>query len=193
MNDYSDEELLFMTSLQNENEQEARKAFTLFYYRYNQFLYNLCCYVCRDTNLADDVMQNTWIAVYKYSHSYDAKESSVKTWLSIIAKNKMLDLLKGQNDFLSLNEDIYSIADVDNEEESSILTPEKEKLDKALNTLSERDKDILLTYMRYSDGSKHLPDEEINELCQRYGTTSENLRQIKKRTLDKVKNLILIK
>jgi len=41
--------------------------------------------------------------------------------------------------------------------------------------------------MQYSDGNKHLPDEVVSELCQRYGTLPDNLRQIKKRSLDKVK------
>ena len=54
----------------------------------------VCTWACRDTELAKDVMQNTWIAVYKHSHTYNSNKSNAKTWLSIIAKNEMLDLLK---------------------------------------------------------------------------------------------------
>ena len=191
MNDYSDEDLLVMTSFQKENEKEAHEAFTIFFNRHNQYLWNLCCSVCRDIELAKDVMQDTWIAVYKHSHTYNAQKSSVKTWMSTIAKNKMLDLLKGQTNFLQFNEDTYSVVDVSSEEkEINILSLEKKVLGEALNKLSEKEKDILLTYMQYSDGNKHLPDEVISELCQRYGTLPATLRQIKKRSLQKINDYI---
>jgi RNA polymerase sigma factor (sigma-70 family) len=189
MNEDSDEDLLIMTSFQNENEEEAKEAFKIFYDRHKQYLWNLCCKVCRDIDMANDVMQNTWIAIYKYSHTYNANKSSVKTWMSKIANNEMIDLLKKETSFIHLNEDVYSIPDVDDAEE---ITPslEKREVDKALNLLSDKEKDILLTYMQYSDGNKHLPDEVISELCRRYSTLPANLRQIKKRSLNKVKDHI---
>lgn len=52
--------------------------------------------------------------------------------------------------------------------------------------MSEREKDIIFTYMMYQDGNKHLPDEILNELRLRYNTTSENIRQIKKRAMTKL-------
>jgi RNA polymerase sigma factor (sigma-70 family) len=187
MNDYSDEDLLFMISLKNESGKEAEEAFRIFYNRHKQFLWNLCYKVCRNEDLAKDVMQNTWIAIHKYCHTYDAQRSKVTTWMSKIARNEMCDLFKSETKNIPLNEDIYSISD-DNAEDTEFTTPEKKILEEALNTLSERDKDILRTYMQYSEGNKHLPDEITNELCRRYSTTSANLRQIKKRSLEKVKN-----
>lgn len=192
MNDYSDEDLLMVTSFKNENEKEAQEAFTIFYNRHKQYLWNLCHKVCRNSAMAEDVMQNTWMAIYKYGHSYNANKSNVKTWMARIAKNEMFDLLKGEPQFIPLNEDMYSIPNVDVEEEISISSHEKKVLEEALNKLSEKEKDILLIYMQYSDGNRHLPDEVLNELRQGYNTTSESLRQIKKRTLDKVKNYITL-
>ena len=58
--------------------------------------------------------------------------------------------------------------------------------------IRDRERDVLLTYMMYQDGNKHLPDEVTKLLCERYGTTSVNLRKIKQRTLEKVKTLSLI-
>ena len=188
MNDYSDEDLLIMTSYQNENEEEAKEAFAIFYDRHKQFLWNLCCRVCRDSEMAKDVMQNTWIAIYKYSHSYNANKSNVKTWMSKIACNKMLDLLKGETEFMPLNEEIEDICSIPADNE--IPSPEKKVLEEALNILSEKEKDVLLTYMQFSDGNKHLPDEIISELCQKHSTLPATLRQIKKRSFDKVKGYI---
>jgi RNA polymerase sigma factor (sigma-70 family) len=194
MKDYSDEDLLFMTSFQKESEKDAQEAFTIFYHRYKQFLWNMCLSICQDDSLAKDVTQNTWIAIYKSGHTYNASESKVKTWMSTIAQNEFKDLMKSEVGYKSLNEDIDSIADSDSEnndeEEMSIPSPEKKSLDEALNQLSEKEKDILLTYFRFSDGNRHLPDEVLLELRQKYNTTSENLRQIRKRSFVKIKSKI---
>jgi RNA polymerase sigma factor (sigma-70 family) len=193
MTEYSDEDLLVLMSFQKENKKEAEEAFVVFYDRHKQFLWNLCCKVCRDKDLAKDVMQNTWIAIYKYGSTYNAKKSNINTWMSRIANNEMKDLLKIEANYTHLNEEIYSISTDEDEEDFDYISPEKRILDEALNELSERDKDVLFTYMRYADGKKHLPDEVIREICQRYGTTPENLRQIRKRSWDKVKNHTLNK
>jgi len=190
MNDYSDEDLLFLTSCQNEDEKEAKEAFEIFYHRHKQFLWNLCHKVCRNDETAKDVAQNTWIAIYKSSHTYSANKGGVKTWMSTIAKNKWLDLFKRKTEILVSNEKIFSILDVENEDDIYISSSEKRILDEALTTLSDKEKDILLTYIQFSDGRKHLPDEVLNELCQRYGTTSDHLRQFRKRSFDKINKYI---
>lgn len=44
--------------------------------------------------------------------------------------------------------------------------------------------------MLYHDGNKHLPDEVLKELMERYQTTSGAIRMIKKRALDKIEKFI---
>jgi len=194
---YSDEDLFVIMSFQEESEMEAQKAFRVFYDRYKSFLWNLCYRVCQnDEELAKDVFMNTMMAVYQNSHTYNASKSKITTWISIIAKHEMLDLLDvlkekriGEKTFVPLDDNL-AISDAE-EEDISIETPEKKALEEALQTLSEKEKDILLTYMMYQDGNKHLPDEVTEFLCDRYATTNVNLRKIKQRTLEKVKSHIL--
>ncbi len=196
---YSDVDLFVMMSFREENEIEAHEAYRIFYDRYKNFLWNICTKVSQNKEfcseeLAKDVFINTMIAIYKSSHTYDENKSKVTTWISCIARNEMYDLLYilkekniGGKIFVPLDENIpLSNIEVNNE----ILTPQKEALNKALETLSEKERDTLLTYMMYQDGNRHLPDEVMQSLCDRYGSTSINLRQIKKRALDKVKNYI---
>jgi len=197
MAEYSDEDLLVLMSFQKENRTESEDAFRVFYNKYKDFLWSLCYSICTESKglsegeeLAKDVFNNTMMSIYESSHTYDSQKSKVKTWMSRIAKNEMFDLLKGESEHIPLNEDIYYVSENENNNEENIdsIPPKKRDLEKALNTLSEKEKDILLTYMQYSDGNKHLPDEIISELCQRYATIPATLRQIKKRSLDKVKN-----
>lgn len=197
---YSDEDLLVMMSFRDENESEAQEAFRLFYDKYKRFLWGLCLKVCLNiesdsTELAKDVFMNTMTAVYESSHTYNASKSKITTWISCIAKREMLDLLDilkekriGEKTFVPLNENL-AISNI--EEDIEVDTPQKRALNDALQTLSEKERDILLTYMMYHEGNKHLPDEVTKFLCDRYETTSANLRKIKQRALDKVKNHII--
>lgn len=193
---YSDEDLFVMMSFREENEMEAQAAFRIFYDRYKDFLWSLCYRVCQnDEELAKDVFMNTMMAVYQNSHTYNVSKSKVTTWMSNIAKHEMFDLLDvlkekriGEKTFVPLDDNLV-IPDI--KDDTNIETPEKKALNEALQTLSEKERDVLLTYMMYQDGNKHLPDEVTKLLCERYGTTSVNLRKIKQRTLEKVKTHIL--
>ena len=85
-----------------------------------------------------------------------------------------------------------SIPITDEEEAESGPPSIKEVLIKgALAELSDKERDILLTYLDNDAGDgKHLPTEIIKELTVKYGVTAAALRQIKKRSLDKVKTYI---
>lgn len=195
---YSDEDLFVLMSYRTENEMEAQKAFRIFYDRYKNLLWSLCYSVCKKLNidnweeLVKVIFNNTMIAVFE-SPTYDSSKSKLSTWMSKIAYNETLDLINeskiSTGKTIPLNEEITnSIAD----EENVIYydTPQKKLLDAALNLLSERDREILLTYFMYQEENKHLPDDVLEELSLRYSTTSANIRQIKKRALDKIKAYI---
>ena len=160
---YSDEDLFVMMSFREENEMEAQAAFRIFYDRYKDFLWSLCYKVCQnDEELAKDVFMNTMMAVYQNSHTYNASKSKVTTWMSNIAKHEMFDLLDvlkekriGEKTFVPLDDNLV-IPDI--KDDTNIETPEKKALNEALQTLSEKERDVLLTYMMYQDGNKHLPD-----------------------------------
>ena len=197
MNDYSDEDLLVLMSFQKDNKKEAEEAFNAFYDRYKAFLWSLCYSICtkrkgtsEGEEFAKDIFNNTMMSIYEGSHTYDSKKSKITTWMSRIAKNEMFDFLKDESEFSPLNEEVDSISDNDDTEKSSFISPGKRELENALLTLSEKEKDILLTYMEYSNGKKHLPDVLISELCKRYSTLPATLRQIKKRSLEKIEKYL---
>lgn len=193
---YSDEDLFVIMSFREENEMEAQAAFRIFYDRYKCFLWDLCYKVCQnDEELAKDVFMNTMMAVYQSSHTYNASKGKVTTWMSNIAKHEMYDLLDvlkekriGEKTFVPLDDNLIVL---DIKDDTNFEIPEKKALNEALQTLSEKERDVLLTYMMYQDGNKHLPGEVVKFLCERYETTSVNLRKIKQRALEKVKTHIL--
>lgn len=70
-----------------------------------------------------------------------------------------------------------------------IIEFDKNALHTALEKLSEREREILLTALHYYD--HYLPSFEIKRLTKKYNTTPSNLRTIKMRVLKKVKNVVL--
>lgn len=193
---YSDEDLFVMMSFREENEAEAKEAFRLFYNRYKNLLWSLCYGLCRklDVNngkeLAEYIFTNTMIAIYEHP-TYDSSKSKLSTWMSKIAYHEALDLINGHkiNDSkncVSLNETM-AISTSEDVDSTRYSLPQRKVLDDALNTLTEREKEILLICMMHQEPHKHLSYEVLNELGSRFGTTPANVRQIKKRALDKLK------
>lgn len=191
-----DEDLFLAMSLKAEDEDEAKNAFAIFYKRYGKFLWNLCLSVCSKLGIANkeefarDIFSNTMMKAYT-SASYDANKAKVTTWLSKIAKNELVNSLRleaGKPIILD-EEGLNNFYDDINEDEEIVL-PEKEILNVALDSLTERERHILMTYMLYSDGRKHLPDDVLKDLMEQYGTTADNIKHIKSRTLAKIKGYI---
>ena len=202
---YSDEDLFVLMSFQKEDEVEAQKAFRIFYSRYSKLLKALCNNVCTKFDVVDgkefaaSVFNNTMLEIYHYP-TYDSRKGKITTWVSKIARNEALEIIKGfglNNDYrhVPLNEAITEfVVDEENKEDEERVnydTPQKRVLDDALNSLSEREREILLTCILFQEDKKHLPDEVLCDLNNRFGTTSAGIRQIKKRALDKVKAYII--
>ncbi len=199
--EYSDEDLFVLMSYKIENEESAKEAFRVFYDRYKKLVWTLCFRACTslDTEngkeLADCVVNNTMMAIYEHQ-TYDSQKAKLSTWISSIAYNKTVDLFKEygitDNRVTPLNEaTTAAVYDEDDEGVVEYEAPNRRLLDAALALLSERDREIVMTCFLYKDGNKHLPDEVLGELSRRYSTTSVNIRQIKKRSLDKVKTYML--
>lgn len=191
----SDDELLAIVALKDQDLDSAKRAFDIFFNKYSRLLVTLCYSICaswriaNSETIAEDIFQQTMVAIYQHP-TYDSSKGKISTWMSKIAQRKAYDLLNLGNTKESYIEEIGPIEFSYDDEEDEIITPEKKILETALATLSDIERDVLMTYMRYQEGRKHLPDQEMQRLCDYYKKTSDNIRQIKKRTMDKVKGYI---
>jgi len=191
----STELLAYMALYQNDEPQEAEEAFNIFYNRYCHFVTAVVFKNCPkgsayfDQSLIKATVHNTFYNAYFRAETFKTEgeieetklELRVKAWLSQIAKNEMRQLLKATIPYLNNNNYLR---------EDKPTSFERDLIDRALATLPERENHILLTYMRFQDGKKKLPPEELERLATLYDTTSDNLRQIKSRALKKVKDFI---
>lgn len=76
--------------LQERNE----KAISLLYEHYGDTLYGVAYKVLRDEDLAQDVLQESFVKIWKKSDSYDASKAKLFTWLFRITRNTAIDKLR---------------------------------------------------------------------------------------------------
>ncbi|EAR00701.1 RNA polymerase sigma factor [Maribacter sp. HTCC2170] len=79
--------------LQERNE----KAISLLYEHYGDTLYGVAKKVVRDEELAQDVLQESFVKIWKKSDSYDATKAKLFTWLFRITRNAAIDKLRSVN------------------------------------------------------------------------------------------------
>jgi len=79
--------------LQERNE----KAISLLYENYGDTLYGVAHKVVRNDELAQDVLQESFVKIWKKSDSYDPTKAKLFTWLFRITRNTAIDKLRSVN------------------------------------------------------------------------------------------------
>ncbi|SNZ01929.1 RNA polymerase sigma factor [Flagellimonas pacifica] len=73
------------------------KAISLLYDNYGDTLYGVALKVVRDEDLAQDVLQESFIKIWKKADSYDSSKAKLFTWLFRITRNTAIDKLRSVN------------------------------------------------------------------------------------------------
>jgi len=66
-------------------------AFSSFYSRLAPGLFSLIYHILQDQKASEDVLQESFVQMWKKAGTYDAERSSVFTWAVMIARNKAID------------------------------------------------------------------------------------------------------
>ena len=113
-------------------QERDEKAISLLYDNYADTLYGVAYKVVKDEDLAQDIIQESFVKIWKKSDSYDPTKAKLFTWLFRITRNTAIDKLRSINT-KSDKEIQIDVSDVYNLGEQSIK-PEfidvKENLDK---------------------------------------------------------------
>ncbi|MFQ3542939.1 RNA polymerase sigma factor SigX [Halobacillus rhizosphaerae] len=70
-------------------------VFERIYEQYHQDLYQFIMYMVKDRDIAEDLVQETYIKILRSYHTYDNR-SSEKTWLFSIARHVTIDYFRKQ-------------------------------------------------------------------------------------------------
>ena len=70
------------------------KAISFLYEHYGDTLYGVAFKVVRNEELAQDVVQESFIKIWNKSHTYDSSKAKLFTWLFRITRNTAIDKLR---------------------------------------------------------------------------------------------------
>lgn len=145
------------------NSQTKQKGFNLLMKNYSQALYFQLFTILKNHDDTNDVLQNTFIKVWRYIDQFK-RESKLSTWLYTIAKNESMTFLNQKNKlktvtFETNNNDTQQHTHQDIQAEDIL-----QQLEKAIATLPPKQQEVFkLRYyneMKYSEMAQKLQTSE---------------------------------
>lgn len=68
-----------------------REAFEQLYHRTAAKLFGVCLRILHERGVAEEVLQDVYLTIWRKASQYDAERSSPITWLAMIARNRSID------------------------------------------------------------------------------------------------------
>src|SRR6059058_4108903 len=81
-------------ALINALAEGAEWAMELLYERYNRVLYSLAYRMVADHQVAEDLLQNAFLSVWRRATSYSPQSGTVRSWLISIVHHRTIDYLR---------------------------------------------------------------------------------------------------
>jgi RNA polymerase sigma factor (sigma-70 family) len=200
----TDAELLERVSERSHDAPAARDAEAEFYGRHARYLYGVLVQrVRRPLALSgrevEDLVQETFFRAFARAATYsagdafdeDSQRRRSRAWLGRIAERLLADWLADSHE-VSASPYLDTLAEPEAGPPSS-RSPKLRLLREALDTLTERERDVLRVaalYFRPGEEHQRLPNDVSAELARRWETTNENLRAIRSRATKKLKQYL---
>lgn len=162
---YSEEELVAAL------KRNERAAFEFLYDHYSGALFNIICKTLRDEERAADVMQESFLKIWKNIASYNPEKGRLFTWILNIARNGAIDAarVEGRKPIM---DDIENRSVQNEPDVSGELSTTSSEIKSIVNMLRPERK--ILIEMAYFQGYTH---EEISEELQiPLGTVKSRIR-----------------
>lgn len=156
-------EIEFINALKDPKQKD--KAFKLLLDKYQQRLYWHIRKLVLTHEDADDVLQNTFLKIYKNLHNFK-QNSSLLTWMYRIAYNESMNLLSKNGKILFSNNEEESKKAIDKLESDVYFegTEIQLKLQKAILKLPEKQRQVF--QMKYFDELKFYEISEITGISE---------------------------
>ena len=161
----------------NENElvlllkQHEQPAFNYLYDNYSSTLYTVIISILQDRELANDILQEVFVKIWRQISQYDAEKGKLFTWMINIARNASIDTIRSksynkQKQNRELTANVYDTTGTYN------IETDKIGLRKLITNLKEEQK--VLVELAYFQG---YTQEEISKLLNiPLGTVKTRLR-----------------
>ncbi|MEO6685858.1 MAG: RNA polymerase sigma factor [Dyadobacter sp.] len=172
---HSEAELVFLLKCNN------RQAFEYIYDHYAPGLFGIICKIVRDANKADDVVQDSFLKIWKNIQTYSPEKGTLFTWMLNVARNTAIDQLRADLKFEAhIKLDIMSESQLTS---TSVFQPTQITMDLrnfVEGLLPERKQLIELVYFQgytHEEASEHLR-LPLGTVKSRVRTALKDLRQV---------------
>jgi len=200
-----DDEILLLYMAEKEgNPKSARLAYAEFFERYKEFVARLCQSILInivDGNDANDLCMEVFYRIYERAETFNSGTLSdqleirrnIELWINRIARNMFIDMKRVEKINFAKHEEYKPIYNELKKEEPSEWAPlslqAMNAFEEEYEKLSPRDREIMIFSGLYYDlekGESDMPSEIIERIALEFGTTSENIRQIRSRFMRRV-------
>jgi RNA polymerase sigma-70 factor (ECF subfamily) len=95
--------LALKTSGQNDEELARRlqrrdpRAMANFYDRFGRLAYSVIFAIVRDSAIAEDLVQETFLRAWNRVHAFDARRGALGPWVLTIARNRAIDHIRSRS------------------------------------------------------------------------------------------------
>lgn len=103
----SEEELVSRLQAQDKN------AFAILYDNYSSSLYGIVLKIVQTSEVAEDVLQEAFVKIWKNISSYDKSKGRLFTWMLNIARNTAIDKLRAKGEKFEIRDIDDSVYQVD--------------------------------------------------------------------------------
>lgn len=94
---FGDDEAMILLS-----KQKDKEAFTIIYQKYHRYLYALAYRYLKDSDMAEDTVQQVFVKLWEIIHEIDI-EINLKNYLYSMTKNYILNQFRKHKETISLN------------------------------------------------------------------------------------------
>jgi RNA polymerase sigma-70 factor (ECF subfamily) len=93
-------------------QSKSEKGFEILYDRYCGALYGILIKFVKRKDIADDLLQDTFVKIWRHIDGFDPDKGTLYTWMLRIARNQAIDYLRStghRNQLLQVEVDLFSL------------------------------------------------------------------------------------
>ena len=122
------------------------QALATLYYRYGKLAYTVIVTIVRDSGIAEDLVQETFLQVWNRINSFDPARGALRPWVLKVARNRAIDYLRSADGKMSAravnlhgNERLPSISG----DEAALFISDKTRLEAAFKKLTPNQQQVI--------------------------------------------------
>lgn len=152
------------------------------YEEYKQDVFVYLVSLTNDTLLSEDLVSETFLSAIKSLHRFKG-DSTIKTWIFSIARNKWYEYLRKEKPTISLDDLAYHYLKSESDLEEKVIHKDiSKKILYILNNEKKRTQDIV---------SLRIEGYSYFEISQKYGISESSARVIDYRAKKKIKDILI--